>query len=112
MAVIAGVTSLAAGASNNNVLAGSAFEFTARPSVVRFYGTGDAAGLIRVTLQSGTDVLMEESPISRANRFPIKPDDLMAEDVAAPGDRLKLAVRNTAGVAADLFWRVEVEDLA
>lgn len=111
MAVIAGVTNLLAGGSNNNVLAGSAFEFVGRPSIVRVYATGDAAGLIRVTLQSGSDVFMEDSPISRANRFPIKPDDLVAEDVAAPGDRLKLAVRNTAAVAADLFWRVEVDEI-
>lgn len=112
MAVIAGVTNLAAGAANNNVLAGSAFEFVKRPSRVRFYVVGNAAGDPRATIQSGSDVLMEESPVSRANRVPVVPDDLTVEDVAMPGDRLKLAIRNTGAGAVDTFWRVEVTEVA
>jgi len=109
MAKIQGVTSIAASpASNNNVLAGSAFEFVKVPSLVRFYAVGDAAGELRVTIQSGSDVLLEESPVSRAARVPIVPDDLTVEDVAEPGDRLKLAVRNTGAGANNLFWAVEV----
>lgn len=108
---IQGVTNLAAGASNNNVLSGSAFEFIKRPSLVRFYVVGNAAGDQRVTIQSGSEVLMEESPISRAARFPLVPDDLACEDVAMPGDRLKLAIRNTGAGAVDTFWAVEVREL-
>lgn len=109
---IQGVTNLAAGAANNNVLAGSAFEFVGRQSLVRFWAVGDAAGAARATIQSGSDVMMEESPISRAARFPVYQDDLTAEDVAMPGDRLKLALRNTGGVAIDVFWQVEVREIA
>jgi len=105
---IQGVTSIAAGAANVNVLSGSAFEFIKWPSLVRFYTVGDAAGELRVTIQSGSDVLMEESPISRAARVPVVPDDLTVEDVAEPGDRLKVAVRNTGAGANNLFWAVEV----
>lgn len=109
---IQGVTNLAAGAANNNVLAGSAFEFVSRQSIVRFYVVGDAAGAARATIQSGSDVMMEESPISRANRFPQAKDDLTAEDVAMPGDRLKLALRNTGAGAIDVFWAVEIYEMA
>lgn len=112
-AVIQGVTNLAAGAINVNVLAGSAFEFIkSRMARVRFYVVGNAAGDQRVTIQSGSDVLMEESPISRQNRVPIVPDDLTCEDIATNGDRLKLQVRNTGAGAVDTFWRVEVTELA
>lgn len=108
---IQGVTNLAAGASNNNVLQGSAFEFLRRNSRVRFYVVGNAAGDQRVTIQSGADVLMEESPVSRAARFPIVPDDLTCEDIGMAGDRLKLAIRNTGAGAVDTFWAVEVIEL-
>lgn len=108
---IQNVTTLAAGAVNNNVLAGSAFEFVSRQALVRFYAVGDAAGVARATIQSGSDVMMEESPISRAARFPITPDDLTAEDIALPGDRLKLAIRNTGGAPIDVFWAVEIHEL-
>jgi hypothetical protein len=109
---IQGVTNLAAGAINVNVLQGSAFEFIKRPSRVRFWVVGNAAGEPRVTIQSGSEVLMEESPISRANRFPIYDQDLTAEDIAMPGDRLKLQVRNTGAGANDTFWMVEVTPVA
>lgn len=110
--VIQGVTTLAAGAVNINVLAGSAFEFIRRPGRARFYVVGDAAGAARATIQSGSDVMMEESPVSRAARVPVIPDDLTAEDVVMPNDRLKLAIRNTGAGPIDVFWRVEVIEVA
>jgi hypothetical protein len=112
MAKIQDVTNLAAGAINKNVLAGSAFEFIKVPSRVRFWVVGNAAGEPRVTIQSGSDVLLEESPISRQNRCPLYDQDLTAEDMAMPGDRLKLQIRNTGAGAVDTFWMVEVVELA
>lgn len=111
MPTIRGVTNLAAGASNVNVLAGSAFEFLPSNSRVSFGITGDAAGAARATVQSGSDVMLEESPISRAARVPIWPDDYDLTDMALAGDRLKIAVRNTGGVAIDVFWSVKIEPL-
>lgn len=108
---IQGVTNLAAGASNPNVLAGSAFEFARVPSIVRFYVVGNAAGEQRVSISSGTDILLEESSVSRAARMPVIPDDLTVEDVAAAGDRLKLAIRNTGVGAVDTFWAVDITPL-
>jgi len=108
---IQGVTNLAAGAVNNNVLAGSAFEFVNELAIARFYVVGNAAGDPRVTIQAGSEVLMEESPVSRAARFPVIPDDLTAEDVVGgtgKPERLKLQIRNTGAGAVDTFWLVEV----
>ena len=106
-----GVTNLAAGATNSNVLSGSVFEFVKRPTRVRFYVVGNAAGEARATIQSGTDVLMEESPVSRAARFPIDPDDRTAEDIAMPGDRLILKLRNVGAGAIDVFWAVDAHEI-
>lgn len=112
MPTIQGVTTLAAGAANNNVLAGSAFEFVGENSRVDIAVVGEAAGTARATVQSGSDVLLEESPISRANRVPIWPDDYSLSDVAVAGDRLKIAARNTGGVSIDVFWAVRTTPLA
>jgi hypothetical protein len=111
MPTIRGVTNLAAGASNNNVLAGSAYEFLPINARVDIGITADAAGTARATVQSGSDVLLEESPVSRAARVPVWPDDYDLSDIAVAGDRLKIAARNTGGVAIDVFWSVRVTPL-
>jgi hypothetical protein len=111
MPTIQGVTSIPANGSNNNVLAGSAFEFMPYHGRVDIGLVGDAGGNHRATVQSGSDVLLEESPISRAARVPVWPDDYSLSDVAAAGDRLKLAVRNVSAGALDVFWAVRVTPL-
>jgi hypothetical protein len=111
MPTIKGVTNIAAGGNNPNVLAGSAFEFVGFPARVNIGIVGDAGGFLRATVQSGSDVLMEESPVSRAARVPVWPDDYDLEDVAAAGDRLKIAIRNTGVAALDVFWAIKVTPL-
>jgi len=111
MPTIRGVTNLLAGIANNNVLSGSAYEFLQFPARIDVAVVGDAAGTARATVQSGSDVLLEESPISRANRVPVWPDDYDLSDVGAPPDRLKIAIRNTGGVAIDVFWSIRITPL-
>lgn len=111
MPTIKGVTSIPAAGSNNNVLSGSAFEYLPFNARVDIGVIGDAGGNHRATIQSGSDVLMEESPISRAARVPIWPDDYDLSDVAAQGDRLKIAVRNLSAGALDVFWAVRITPL-
>ncbi len=103
MPTIQNVTNVAAGGISANVLAGSAYEFA--PYHCR---VGDAAGAPRCTVQVGSDVLLEESPVSRQARIPIWPDDYSLSDVAAKGDRIKIAYRNTGAGAVDLFWAVRI----
>lgn len=88
--------SVAAGANNSNLLAGSVFEF-ARANVLMSLGVTAAAGGTFVTINSGSDVVLEESPPVVRAAFPIIPDDMYYADVATPGDRIIIAVRNPTG---------------
>lgn len=108
MPTIQGRTNLAANASNPNALTGSAYEFVPYHARVDMAVVGDAAGSIRATVQSGSDVLMEDSEVSRQNRVPVWPDDYTVSDVAAAGDRLKIGLRNTSAGAVDTFWAVRI----
>jgi len=105
MAMIQDSVSIAANATNNNVLSGSVFEFAAANELIEVAIIGSATGLV-VTVLSGQDVLLEESPISLQNRFPIYPDDFIAPDIIAAGERLVIRVRNTTGGALTLFFAV------
>lgn len=107
MPTMQGNVSLAAGAINANVLAGSAWELPDQNYYARVMLTGDAAQLLRATLQVGPRVHLEESQISPRNAQPIFPDDLVADRVPCPkGQRIIIKARNGAGVAASIFWQV------
>jgi hypothetical protein len=111
MPSIQGVTSTAAGATTVNVLAGSVYEYLPFDAQVEFGIVGDAAGEQRVTVLSGSDTILEESPVSRQARFPVYPDDFGLVDVAAGGERLVVKVRNTGAGANNLFWSVRLTPL-
>ena len=91
-----------------NILTGSQFELMPFDGLVRFGITQDANGSIVCDVYSGTDLLMESSTVSIANRFPVNPDDFNLRDVAAKGERLKIHARNTAAANRVLFYAVEV----
>ncbi len=110
MALMKFTGSIAAGATVNNVLSGSAFEFTKYHSQVAYAVVGSATGLV-ATVQSGADVLMEESPISTQNRFGVWPDDFDLIDVAEAGDRQVVRIRNTSAGALTYFVTVKVDEL-
>ena len=101
--------SLAAGASVANVLSGTQLELINKASLAKFGIVASATGLL-ATVMSGSDVLLEESTVSLANRFPIDPDDFF-KDVAASGDRLKVALRNPTAGAITYFVTVETQPL-
>lgn len=109
--LIQGVTSIGIGATNANVLSGSIAEFMREPSLLEIGLVDDTQGELRVTVTSGSDVLLEESPVSRAARVPVYPDDFLLRDGAAPGDRLVLKVRNTGAAARNLYWAVRITPL-
>lgn len=97
MPVIQREVSIAAGAVNDNVFAGSAFEFARQDQAVSI-GCAQAATGMFATLQSGGDIVAEEFSPAILTRFPIIPDEMYYNDVMAVGDRLVLRVRNpTAG---------------
>jgi hypothetical protein len=106
--LMTGVTSIAAGATNNNVLSGLAYEFAPFNARINFGLVGDAAGELRATVTTGTNVIMQESSLSRAARVPIKPDDFLLSDVVRKGERITVQSRNTGAGANNLFWAVEM----
>lgn len=107
MPVIQGSVSVAANAVNDNVLAGSQFEYLPYHARVSFGMNGSAAGLL-ADVYSGADIVAESFAVNTQNRFPVNPDDFVLSDVAAAGDRLKLRARNTTGGALTLFYSVSI----
>lgn len=109
MPLIQGSTSVPAAGTVANVLAGSAYEYLPRNAIVEIGLVDEAAGDLRCTVQSGSDVLMEESPVSMADRMPIYPDDFPLEDTARGGERLVVRARNTnPTTAAVLRWAIRL----
>lgn len=95
--------SVAAGAVNDNLLSGSAFEFLRRPSMVSIAVVASATGGF-ATIQSGADIVAEEFPPLVKTSMPTIPDDFAFSDYGAPGDRLVVRARNPTGGA--LTFRV------
>jgi len=98
MPVIQKEVSIAATSANDNILAGSSFEFLRSNSVVSIGIVGSATGLV-ANIQSGSDIVLEESPLAVKTTMPSIPDDMYYNDVGVAGDRLVIRVRNTTGGA-------------
>jgi len=96
MPVIQREVTVAANSVNENVLAGSAFEFARSNSLVSL-GVSQAATGCTATINSGADVIAEEFSPVILTRYPIIPDEMYYSDVAAQGDRIVVRVRNTTG---------------
>lgn len=103
MPVIQREVSVAAGAVNDNLLSGSAFEFARQNSLVSLGVVQSATGGF-VTVQSGSDIVAEEFSPQIKTSFPIIPDEFYYSDVAAAGDRLVVRARNPTGGA--LVFRI------
>lgn len=98
MPVIQREVSVAAGAVNENILSGSAFEFARQNSLVSIGIAQSATGGF-ATINSGADVIAEEFSPAILTRYPIIPDEMYYSDVAAAGDRLVVRYRNPTGGA-------------
>lgn len=110
MPVMTNETSIAADSTSANLLAGDINEFLGRASVISLFCTGAAVGL-RAQLLVGQDVVIDDQPISDANRFPITPDDFLSRGGGLPGDRLTLRFRNTTAGAVIARWRLAIESV-
>jgi hypothetical protein len=98
MPVIMREVSVAAGAVNENILSGSAFEFARQNSLVSIAMAQSATGGF-ATINSGADVVAEEFSPPIKTTYPIIPDEFYFSDVAAAGDRLVVRYRNPTGGA-------------
>lgn len=91
-------TVVAAGAVNDNLLSGSAFEYMRGNGVVSAGVVASATGGF-ITIQSGPDIVLEESPPMILTTMPIVPDHFYYNWAAAAGDRLLIRARNPTGGA-------------
>lgn len=93
-------TSVAAGAANDNLWSGSAFEYMRGNGVLSASIVATLTGGF-ITIQSGPDVILEEAPpfvLAGAGVFGVVPDHFYYNWGAAAGDRLLCRARNpTAG---------------
>jgi len=110
MPVIQRTTVIAANGVDNNIFAGSAFEFARKPSVVSIGIVQSATGLL-ATINSGADVIAEEfEPVIKTTP-PIIPDEFYYTDVMAAGDRLVARVRNTTGAPLTVRAIAQIQEL-
>ena len=91
-------TAVAAGAVADNLLTGSAFEYMRNNGVVSAGVVASATGAF-VTIQSGPDIVVEESPPMVLTTMPLIPDHFFYNWGAAAGDRLIVRFRNPTGGA-------------
>lgn len=88
--------SVGATSSNSNIFSGSAFEYARGRTALSLGLTAAATGTF-ITIQSGADVVLEESPPYVATVFPIVPDQMFYNDIMESFDRLRVVVRNPTG---------------
>lgn len=96
MPVIQRIATVPAGGTLENIFSGSAFEFLRQPSLVSIAIVADVPGGF-ATIQSGADIVAEEFPVFDKATPPVVPDDFYYSDFGAPGDRLRLSLRNPTG---------------
>ena len=108
--VITGTTIVLADTTSVNLLAGDINEFLGRNAAVSLFCTGSAVGL-RAQLLIGAAVVIDDQPISDANRFPITPDDFLSRGGGTPGDRLTLRFHNTTGGDLTAEWRLAIDPI-
>lgn len=98
MPMILRETSIAANTTNDNLIAGSAFEFARGRGVVSIGLAGSATGLV-ANIQAGADIIAESFALPILTRYPIVPDEFYFTDVVEMGDRIVLRVQNTTAGA-------------
>jgi len=108
MAMMTDTQSVAGNAVVQNALAGKSQEFIKEPSIVSLSATGSAIGLF-MTFIVGEEVVIEDQAIPLTNRFPIVPDDTLAQGGGLPGDRVIVKIRNSTGGALTSWVRVDIE---
>lgn len=96
MPAIQAEVTIAAGGANPNLFTGSAFEYARGRSALSLGLTAAATGTF-ATIQSGADIILEESAPFVLAGFPIVPDHMYYNDIMEPMDRLRVAVRNPTG---------------
>lgn len=100
------ITQIAAGGTNENLLAGSQFEYLPRPAMLEIglvcTTAGSANGDCVADINIGAGIVAENVPILLRTTGVVIPDDIYLQEAGSAGARLKIRVRNTAGAARDI----------
>jgi len=102
---------------NNNIMAGSKFEFLPRNGVVRVYAAQDppvGAENVNIDFTLGNVVIGDDLPCNFVATDALGPNrntDLLATGVAAAGDRIQIRAQETGGVTQDYRVLVEINEL-
>lgn len=100
--------SIAANTQEDNIISGKLHEFLPEDSVVRLAAVAAAAG-IRTSFLVGGEATVQDQEISDENRWPVIPDDIVAEAAGFGGDRILVSMRNTTGAAIVVQSVIDVE---
>jgi hypothetical protein len=87
---------IVANTTNQNVLAGSAFEFARGRGILSCGVGGSATGLVD-NIQAGSDIVAEAFDIPILTIYPKIPDEMYFTDVVEQGDRIVIRSQNTTG---------------
>jgi len=85
-------------ATNENIIAGSAFEFARGRGVVSIGIVAAATGCI-ANIQAGADIIAEAFVVPILTTYPVIPDHMYFTDVVEQGDRIVERVQNTTGAS-------------
>ena len=108
MSVMTDNQSVGANTTIQNILSGKLHEFLPEASIVTVAISAAAVGLNASVLIGGESV-MQDQETSSSNRFPISPDDIIAQGAGFESDRLVVSLRNTTGAAIIVRSMVTVE---
>jgi hypothetical protein len=108
MSVIMRQVNVPATSVNDNLLAGSAFEYLNSRAIVSIGITSQGVD-VTASIQIGSTVLVEESPVFvKVNEFPVIPDEMFFNGAGVQGDRIVIRCRNTNAASRDVRVLVQI----
>lgn len=106
-------TALGAGATVQNLLTGSKFEYLPSPAAIIVYAVASAIG-VQLELTFGNVIECDQMDIPvepAANQGPNLQDHRIASGVAAAGDRLQIKLQNTSAGAITIRTFIDIRPL-
>lgn len=96
---------------STNILSDKVGRIITVPSLIRVLAAASLAGL-RMSVLLGAETVVDDQEISRANRYPIYPDDIVQEfGATGPNDELFIFLRNTTAGAITVDTVVDISPL-
>lgn len=92
--------------NSDNLVAGSTFEIARTRQIISVGVVASATGTF-ITINSGSDVVLERTPPPVKATYPVIPDEMFFTDVMEAGDRLVIAAQNPTG--GTITFRVVVQ---